>query len=260
MTAVDGGQGVDESLRRDIRMLGRLLGDSLVRQEGPHLLELVERVRALTKAARGASPTAAAELDSILSGLDAARAGLLVRAFSAYFHLANIAEQVHRADEDAQRSEGSLHAAVSGLQAAGVPAERVTEFLGHLELRPVLTAHPTEAVRRSIMTKRQHIAALLEQQCDPRVPASRRERTEQRIARVIDLIWQTDELRRVRPEPVDEARSVLFYLDQLFRVLPALLEDFVYQLARLGIELSPRARPVRFGTWVGGDQIGRAHV
>ena len=254
-------QAGDEALRRDIRMLGRLLGECLVRQEGHHLLDLVERVRALTKAARGASPSAADELDAVLSGLDAGRAGLLVRAFSSYFHLANIAEQVHRADELAQRSEGSLHAAVSELRASGVPVGQVADVLDRLELRPVLTAHPTEAVRRSILTKRQHVARLLEQRCDPRAPSSQRERSEHRIARVIDLLWQTDELRRVRPEPVDEARSMLFYLDELLRsVVPDLLEELVSQLACLGVELAPRARPVRFGTWVGGDRDGNPAV
>ena len=250
----------DEALRGDIRMLGRLLGECLVRQEGPGLLDLVEQVRALAKSARGGSASDADALHALLSGLDADRAGLLVRAFSAYFHLANIAEQVHRTDELAQRSEGSLEAAVSALEAAGVGPDDVADALGRLELRPVLTAHPTEAVRRSILTKRQRVAALLEERCDARVPAGRRERTEQRIARVIDLMWQTDELRRVRPEPVDEARSILFYLDEVFGVLPDLLDELVSQLARLGVELPPRARPVRFGTWVGGDRDGNPSV
>ena len=257
-------QAADEALRGDIRMLGRLLGETLVRQEGPHLLDLVERVRALTKAARGGSPTEAGapeELDALLSGLDAGRAGLLVRAFSAYFHLANIAEQVHRADEWAQRSEGSLAAAVSSLEAAGVRPEQVADVLARMELRPVLTAHPTEAVRRSIMTKRQRIAGLLEKRAVADAAASWRERSERRIAGVIDLMWQTDELRRVRPEPVDEVRSILFYLDELFRsAVPEVLDDLEYQLSRLGVDLPPRCRPVRFGTWVGGDRDGNPSV
>lgn len=139
-------QGADEALRGDIRMLGRLLGESLVRQEGRGLLDLVERVRALTKSARGASASAADALHALLSGLDARQASLLVRAFSAYFHLANIAEQVHRADELAQRSEGSLHAAVSDLEAAGVPPERVADVVARVELRPVFTAQDRKSV------------------------------------------------------------------------------------------------------------------
>ena len=253
--------GSDHALRRDIRVLGGLLGESLLRQEGPELLELVERVRSLAKAARGASSSAARKLDALLSGLDARRASLLVRAFSAYFHLANIAEQLHRADELAQRSEGSLRATVSNIQEAGIPSEEVAQVLAGTELRPVLTAHPTEALRRSVLTKRRRIAQLLEERSDRSAPPSERERAEPRLAQVIDLLWQTDELRRVRPQPVDEARSMLFYLDEFFgAVVPELLEDLVAQLSRLGIDLPLRARPLRFGTWVGGDRDGNPTV
>ena len=251
----------DPALRSDIRLLGRLLGESLLRNQGGDLLELVERVRILTKRARTAEPGAAAELDDVLSALDLRTATLLVQAFSAYFHLANIAEQVHRADERSVDPKGSFESVVDSLARAGVPTADVEQLLGHLELRPVLTAHPTEAIRRSILTKRRRIAEELERRGDTRASRTERERAERRIAELIDLIWQTDELRRERLKPLDEARAVLFYIDELlYSVLPEVLDDLVTQLARLGVDVPPRARPLRFGTWVGGDRDGNPSV
>jgi phosphoenolpyruvate carboxylase len=252
---------VDAALRADIRWLGGLLGESLIRQEGQGLLDLVEEVRSLTKRSRRGSVTAADSLEQLLAGVDLQTATRLVRAFSTYFHLANIAEQVHRADELALRSAGSLEAVVDGIREAGVERQLIEDFVGRLELRPVLTAHPTEAIRRSILTKRRQIAELLEQRSDARATPADRARAARRVAELIDLMWQTDELRRERPEPLDEARSVLFYADEVFSaVLPDLLDDVATQLGRLGVELPPRARPVRFGTWVGGDRDGNPAV
>ena len=254
----------DSALRRDIRFLGMLLGESLVRQEGPELLDLVERVRALTKLARSSSsPAAAAELDDLLTHLPLPTAIVLVRAFSAYFHLANIAEQVHRADEQTVRTGGGgrLRAAIADIRRADVPEAELRAVIERLELRPVLTAHPTESIRRSVLTKRRQIAALLEQRGAARASEDDVERAERRIAQLIDLIWQTNELRRDRPSPVDEASSVLYYLDQLFSdVVPQLLDDLVAQLEKLGVALPDRGRPLRFGTWVGGDRDGNPEV
>ncbi|MGI8809425.1 MAG: phosphoenolpyruvate carboxylase [Acidimicrobiales bacterium] len=254
----------DEALNRDIKLLVGLLGETLVRHEGEDLLELVERVRNLSKATRDSSSGVTAEhLDELLSGVDLPTATLLVRAFSAYFHLANIAEQVHRADERTQLSEeeGPLARAIEEIGEAGLPLEEVAGLLDRLELRLVLTAHPTEAVRQSILSKRRRIAEVLEQRSEPRSTEDDRRRDEREIAEIVDLIWQTDELRRKKPTPAAEANSVVFYLDDLFgAVLPDLLDDLTAHLARLGIELGPRARPVRFGTWVGGDRDGNPNV
>jgi len=252
------------ALRRDIRLLGRLLGETLVRHEGKELLELVERVRSLSKATRDSSSlSTTADLDVELSDLDLPTATLLVRAFSAYFHLANIAEQVHRADERTQfaEDEGPLARAVDEIAQAGTTRDELEELLTRLELRLVLTAHPTEAVRQSILTKRRRIAALLERRADPRATEDDRRRAERDVAELVDLIWQTDELRQRRPTPADEARSVMFYLGQLFHdVVPDLLDDLGAHMARLGVTLHPRSRPVRFGTWVGGDRDGNPAV
>jgi len=254
----------DAALRRDIRLLGGLLGETLCRHEGQDLYDLVERVRSLSKEARDPeSPSTGADLDELLSSLDLQTTTVLVRAFSAYFHLANIAEQVHRADERSEAPEeaGPLSRVVDDVGSAGVAPGEVDSLLERLELRLVLTAHPTEAVRQSILTKRRRIAQLLEQRSNPTSTDDDRRRADREIAEVLDLIWQTDDLRRTRPTPAEEARSVVFYLDSLFgAVLPDLLDDLAAHFARLGVALPPRARPVRFGTWVGGDRDGNPSV
>jgi len=242
-----------EFLNRDIKLLVGLLGETLSRHEGTELLDLVERVRTLSKATRDASSGATAgQLDELLSGLDLATATLLVRAFSAYFHLANIAEQVHRADERTQlaQEDGPLARAIDEIADAGLPLQEVEGLLDRLELRLVLTAHPTEAVRQSILAKRRRIAEVLERRSNPRASEDDRRRDEREIAEIVDLIWQTDELRRKKPTPAEEASSVVFYLDDLFgAVLPDLLDDLAAHLTRLGIELGP-ARSASAPGWV----------
>ena len=130
----------DEALRADIRRLGNQLGDALVRQHGPELLALVEEVRALGKSSRrGGSSRAAAELDQRLAGLDVAEVIPLVRAFTTYFYLANVAEQVHRVDQ-LSTVELGLAATVDRVLETGVDQEVIDEVLGRLEMRPVFTA------------------------------------------------------------------------------------------------------------------------
>ena len=150
----------DESaaLRADIRRLGNLLGESLVRQEGEQLLALVERVRVLSRSDTDA-------LTELLEGVDLDTAARLVRAFGTYFHLANVTEQVHRAR--AMRRErlekgGWLARAVESIRAAELPASEVRALVDRLAVRPVFTAHPTEAARRSILSKRRRVAELLD--------------------------------------------------------------------------------------------------
>lgn len=254
----------DRALRADIRLLGELLGRTIQRHEGQECLELVERVQALTRRVRRSrNAQASSELGALLSGVDLPTAVALVRTFSSFFHLANIAEQVHRPDgsthSDAEASW--LGTTVDALAAGGVPKEGIEAVIDKLEMRPVFTAHPTESARRSILTKRRQVAELLVRRSDPRCSLADRARTERRLEEVIDLLWQTDELRRERPTPLDEATSAINYLDQLFTdVVPDVLEDLATQLARLDIELPVRARPVRFGTWAGGDRDGNPRV
>jgi phosphoenolpyruvate carboxylase len=257
------GDSTDRALRDDIRFLGELLGESLVRQEGAHVLDLVEHIRAESKAAL-TDPVARERLSETLAGVDIATGTVLVKAFLAYFHLANMAEQVHRADELTQRSIASssaLERTVDDIVAAELDPSLVVEAFARLDVRPILTAHPTESSRRSILSHRRRVASLLQQRTDSRSSDADRRRATRQLAEVIDLLWQTEEVRRERPTPLDEARAALFYLDELAgSVLPDLLDDLAVQARRVGIDLPTEARPVRLGTWVGGDRDGNPFV
>ncbi|MCX4644936.1 MULTISPECIES: phosphoenolpyruvate carboxylase [unclassified Streptomyces] len=238
-------------LRADIRRLGDLLGETLVRQEGPELLELVEKVRRLTRE----DGEAAARL---LGDTELETAAKLVRAFSTYFHLANVTEQVHRGRELRARraAEGSLLARTAD-RLKDADADHLRETVRNLNVRPVFTAHPTEAARRSVLNKLRRVAALLE---TPVIEADRR-RYDTRLAENIDLVWQTDELRVVRPEPTDEARNAIYYLDELHAgAVGDVLEDLTAELERVGVTLPDATRPLTFGTWIGGDRDGNPNV
>ena len=240
------------ALRADVRRLGNLLGESLVRQEGPELLELVEEVRRRSR-------DDSAELTGLLEQLDLDTAARLVRAFGTYFHLANVTEQVHRARamRDERRLKGGwLAQTAERIRAAGIPAEEIGALVARIAVRPVFTAHPTEAARRSILSKRRRVAELLDADLDGNDP-----RTDRRIAEVIDLLWQTAELRLDRPEPLDEARNAAYYLDELMlHTVADVLEDLADELAGLGVDLPATAQPLRFGSWIGGDRDGNPNV
>ncbi|GMR02000.1 MAG: phosphoenolpyruvate carboxylase [Acidimicrobiia bacterium] len=255
----------DAALRADIRRLGNQLGDSLVRQEGPELLDLVEEVRAIARRLTGSGPVEADDaLDALLGGLDLATLSTLVRAFTAYFYLANVAEQTHRLDELAartRRQRGWLESTVDQIEAAGLERAEIERLLERLELRPVFTAHPTEASRRSILTKLNAVSDLLDERLDTRATEADKRRIDRRLAELIDLIWQTDELRHDRPDPRDEAASVIYYLDELFKgSVPEVLDDYATEMMRLGIDVAIDDTPIRFGTWVGGDRDGNPFV
>ena len=252
MSSADNTPETDHAaLRADIRRLGELLGETLVRQEGQDLLDLVEEVRALTRS----NGEAAAEL---LRRTDLPTATKLVRAFSTYFHLANITEQVHRGRELRERRavEGSLITRTADRLKDADP-EHLRHTVAHLGVRPVFTAHPTEAARRSVLNKLRRIAELL----DADHTTGDRHRLDLRLAENIDLLWQTDELRVVRPEPADEARNAIYYLDELHQGAAGdVLEDLAAELERIGTPLPPGSRPLTFGTWIGGDRDGNPNV
>lgn len=206
----------------------------------------MEEVGALTKPIRNEDdPGAGDELDALLGGLDLDETIQLMRAFTSYFYLANVAEQVHRIEELAE-SEGanSLAATVDRVLVAELDPEMMARVVDRLELRPVFAAHPTEAARRTILTKLRTLADLLDRRLDPRATPEVQDRIDRRVAELIGQIWQTDELRLERPEPMDEARSMAFYFDQLISdVLPTLGEDAALQLRRMG-GWRPRRQPL----------------
>jgi phosphoenolpyruvate carboxylase len=188
----------------------------------------------------------------------------LVRALSTYFNLANVAEQVHRSRVLAEvRAQGGswITRAIDKIEDAiahpvaghEISHKDLVKWISELDVRPVFTAHPTEAARRSILGKLGEIALLLD------TPKSVTQ--DERLAETVDLLWQTDELRLDRPEPLDEAMNALYYLDDLATsTVPEVLNDFARELKRLGIELPVTSRPLTFGTWIGGDRDGNPNI
>ena len=240
------------SLRSDVRTLGALLGQSLVRQDGEALLNLVESVRKSVREGGG---------EALLKSVSTADAVKLVRAFNVYFNLANVAEQVHRSrilSEERETKGSWISRAVDHIIQAKESGRNFTEsdlrsWLSNFEVRPVFTAHPTEAARRSVLSKLGTIADLL----DEKDSTSK----ERRLAEAVDLLWQTDELRLGRPEPLDEAINALYYLDDLLRfTMPEVLDEFARELKRLNIDLPPTETPFTFGSWIGGDRDGNPNI
>jgi len=239
-------------LRNDVRKLADLLGQTIARQESNELLSLVESVRLSVREG---------QQDQILSKLDDSQTISLVRAFSNYFNLANVAEQVNRSKvlAEAHSSGGSwLKKTVDNILQAqkdgkDFDKKELQVWVDNFSVRPVFTAHPTEAARRSVLSKMTTIAQLLEQP-DSQIKT-------ERLAETIDLLWQTDELRLGRPEPLDEAVNSIYYLDELLiQTVPEVLAEFGNEVKRLGIQLSLNARPLSFGTWIGGDRDGNPNI
>lgn len=247
----------DARLRRDVRLLGEVLGHVLVEQEGRELLDEEERIRTLAREARatGSADRRAALRDAVAS-LDAEREGLVLRAFSVYFQLVNLAEQHHRLrrrreyEAEQRVPRESLAEAVSRLEQAGVGRDELHEAAARVSLELVLTAHPTEATRRTVLAAHLRLSRLLAQLDDPSLTPARRTRVEEALAEEVTLLWQTDEVRSRRPHVVDEIRHGLWFFEQsLLRVAELVLADYR--------RLVPGApAPFRFGTWIGGDLDG----
>ena len=254
----------DADLRADIRRLGRQLGDTLVRQHGQELLHSVERVRTLSRRLRSAQVEVSHELAELLREVDLETALQLAKAFTVYFHLANVTEQVYRVEDlnaEGDTLERGFEESLVALVESGIPAAEAVALVHRTALKPVFTAHPTEATRRTVLEKLGQIADATATRSDPRTSASDRARIDRRVEELIEAIWQTDELRDRQPSPIDEARFVRHYLEQTIReAIPGLLDNITAAVHLIGGELSTDSSPIRFGSWVGGDRDGNPNV
>ncbi len=257
----------DALLRDDVRRLGAMVGQMLAEQASPALLEQVESVRRMAIARREADAPVDA-LAQRLSEVPPQGADALVRAFAAYFGATNIAERVHRIRRrrDYQRAgsapqPGGLEAVLGELRAAGVRYEDLAALLPRLQIEPVFTAHPTEAVRRALLEKEREIVERLVADIDrERTPSERRADLE-RIRLALTSAWQTSETPPTKPTVADEREHVGFYLaDVLYRVVPVFYEVFADAIEAVYGQQRDLPTMLRFGTWVGGDMDGNPNV
>lgn len=257
----------DAPLREDVRRLGTLVGNMLAEQVSPAFLDEVERIR--TAAIERRLEQAPLDvLSGLLTGLGADQAEALARAFATYFQAVNIAERIHRIRRrrDYQREGGapqpeSLLDALLRLKEQGVEAGELIEWLERLQVEPVFTAHPTEAVRRSLLEKEQSIVRALVDNFDPtRTPQERKE-DDDRICMALNAGWQTAEASPISPSVQDEHHHVGFYLaNPIYRIVPALYESLANALQAVYGVAVPLPRLLSFATWVGGDMDGNPNV
>jgi phosphoenolpyruvate carboxylase len=258
-----------EALRDDVHLLGELLGETLRAREGEALFNRVEAVRAMAKAARAGNDQAFDRLTDVLAGMGIDAAVPIARAFAHFLALANVAEQHHRvrrrrehARDAAAAQRGSCIETFTRLLAAGVDRDRLAETVCRLRIELVLTAHPTEIVRRTLTQKYNRIAATLARRARPDLTPAERDESIEALRREIDEAWQTDEARDHRVTPIDEVRAgLLVFEETLWDAVPAYLGEVDRALrAATGRSLPLDATPVTFGTWIGGDRDGNPNV
>ena len=264
----------DQPLRDDIRLLGRLLGDTVREQEGVELFERVEEIRRLAlRLHREDDPAAREEMDAVLRNLPREDSNMVVRAFSYFSHLANIAEDQHHirrarahARAGAAPREGSLALSLQRALAAGSDAGKLRDFFAGAQVRPVLTAHPTEVQRKSILDCQWKIARLLDERDRTELSPEEQAAHDEALRRAVLRLWQTRMLRRAKLSVMDEVNNALSFYDMTFlRELPRLYNACEDHLAgaipewnaRGLAELPPFLRP---GSWIGGDRDGNPFV
>ncbi|MGE0061874.1 MAG: phosphoenolpyruvate carboxylase [Xanthobacteraceae bacterium] len=268
--APPGAADKDRPLQEDIRWLGRLLGDTVRAQQGQAVFDLIERIRRTSvQFHRDEDVTAKRALEDILHRLDPAQAVEVIRAFSYFSHLANIAEDHHHVRRNRSHAiagspprRGSVADALARAFAAGLPPDAVNAFFNGARISPVLTAHPTEVRRRSTMRLEIAVAELLAQRERADLTPDEKAETDEQLSRVVLTLWQTNLLRRTRLDVLDEVTNGLSYFDYtFFRELPRLYAGIEDQLAAAGgTPGSPLHSFLTIGSWIGGDRDGNPFV
>ena len=263
----------DLPLRDDIRLFGRMLGETVREQEGDDVYAVIERIRQTsihlsqeTSTEADPSPALRREaLDELLDTLPRDTMISVVRAFSYFLHLANIAEDQHHIRQQRQRAqvddgaqEGSVRHALDRIEAAGVPPDNVREFFATALVSPVLTAHPTEISRKCILQCHHEIADLLDRRDRHALTPEERNDNDTELRSAVLRLWRTRMLRPNRLAVVDEIRNGISYFDDtFFRELPRLYGQLHDHLARRFPETKWELPPFfRIGSWIGGDRDG----
>lgn len=256
-----GARPMPPELRRDVRLLTTTLGDAIAESGGPELLGDVEALRRATIALRGrATEARRRRVVELVGSLDGSRAEQVIRAFTCYFQLVNLAEERHRIRDLRARTHGQRP--VEGSIAA-LGALATSGAFGDLRIRPVLTAHPTEAKRRAVVEHVWRIGDLLDRLDDTRLGEPESTEAMRRLREEIAGLWRTDPVRHHRPEPLDEVRAMLALFDQtIFTTLPLVYREVDRALdpERSGSRAPSFPAFLRWGTWVGGDRDGNPSV
>jgi phosphoenolpyruvate carboxylase len=257
-------------LSDDIGLLGGLLGEVIQAQEPAEAFMLEERARTLARALRSGDETAAEQLAALVEGLSVQETTVLVRAFTSYFRLVNLAEDNERIRRirERERSEhpaprrGSLREAIGIIAARGTSAASLQELLAQAEIRLVVTAHPTEAQRRTTVAKLARVFAVIRELDSTEIDADELARARAQLASTIQELWSSDEIRAVSPTPLDEVRAGLVYfhstlLDAVPRIYRELEDAVEAEYPGAGIVVPPL---LSFGSWIGGDRDGNPNV
>src|SRR4030088_339542 len=255
------------ALRREVRLLGDVLGQVLAEYAGAELLDDVEQLRRTVIAARE-SDEDESEAARLVASWSIERAEQVARAFTCYFQLVNLAEERHRARAIRERDRAGAPISESLAEAVGEirsrqGEEKLRELLADLVVQPVLTAHPTESRRRAVVAAIGRVGAQLEVLDDPRVSAREEREARRRLLEEIDLLWRTAQLRSTQVRALDEVRSVMAIFDEtLFRAVPEIYRDLDAVLDPVDAGLRPALAPafIRIGSWVGGDRDGNPFV
>ncbi len=264
-------RSTDALLRSNIHLLGTILGDVIREQEGTKLFDLVEQIRRSTKEFRTIhNKNVEQELKNIFTSLDVDTIRKLIRAFSTYFQIVNIAEQHHRIQRIREQKKlgtshyptGSLRYTLQFAKRKKVSANEMRKFLSTLYISPVFTAHPTEALRRTVMEKHSRIWNVLEEFDRKDILPDERLDLLQSIKRNITSLWQTEETRSYDVTPLDEVTNGLFYFTQVLQYsIPSFYQEFERALEETYPTLVNEIPSfIHFGSWIGGDRDGNPFV
>lgn len=258
---------IDARLREDVHLLGELLGQTIRNQYGQAFLDKVELIRQGAKAARRGSAEGARQLAAALDGLGEDELLPVARAFNQFLNLANIAEQYHRIRRRGPKEPQPFEQRVLGellgrLRKAGVEPAELARQVAQLDIELVLTAHPTEVARRTLIQKYDAMAAQLAAKDHTDLLPEEREQVDTRLRRLVAEAWHTDEIRRTRPTPVDEAKWGFAVIEHsLWHAVPDFLRHVDETLQSCtGQRLPLQAAPIRFASWMGGDRDGNPNV